>query len=71
MNIAPKPCPFCGETRTRLMTTNTEATKALETAADHHCVFSVTKCNNEIDTLECSVCGRQKTAPCNFDEDMS
>jgi hypothetical protein len=24
MNIAPKPCPFCGETRTRLMTTNTE-----------------------------------------------
>jgi hypothetical protein len=28
MNIAPKPCPFCGETRTRLMTTNTAATKA-------------------------------------------
>jgi NTP pyrophosphatase (non-canonical NTP hydrolase) len=30
MNIAPKPCPFCGETRTRLMTTNTAATKAVD-----------------------------------------
>jgi hypothetical protein len=56
---------------TKPTATNTAATKTLETAADHYCVFSVVKCDNETDTLECSVCGRQKTAPCNFDEDMS
>ena len=37
----------------------------------HTCHWRTIECDGETDVVECSKCGKQRTAPCNFDDDYS
>lgn len=36
-----------------------------------HASWRVVRCDNDTDTIECSCCGQQREAACNFDEEFS
>ena len=37
----------------------------------YHEHWRTVSCNNEVDVIECSRCGQQRTTRCTFDEDYS